>query len=154
VDVIEDINPNSSQLHKYILTTTYYFTIWSEAIPLKTINENQVILFLESHIITRFGIPNFLVFDNSKYFSSLKLTEFTLEKNIKVNYSANYYPNGNDLVESTNKNLVKILKKIVNDNQRNWHLTLHNALWDDRVTPKSSIGKSPFFLVYGQEATM
>jgi hypothetical protein len=66
----------------------------------------------------------------------------------------NYYPQGNGLAESTNKNLIKILKKTVNDNQRNWHLALQNALWDDRVTPKSSIGNSPFFLVYGQEATV
>jgi hypothetical protein len=154
LDVIGEINPNSSQLHKYILTTTDYFTRWSEAIPLKTINENQVTSFLESHIITRFGIPDSLVFDNAKYFSSLKLTEFSLEQNIKVKYSTNYYPQGNGLAESTNKNLIKILKKIVNDHQRNWHLTLQNALWDDRVTPKSSIGNSPFFLVYGQEATV
>jgi len=61
-------------------------------IPLKPINENHVVLFLESYIITRFGIPKFLVFDNVKYFSSLKITEFSLERNIKVKYSMNYYP--------------------------------------------------------------
>jgi hypothetical protein len=66
--VIGEINPNSSQLHKYIITTTYYFTRWTEAIPLKTINENQVISFLETFIITRFGVPESLVFDNAKYF--------------------------------------------------------------------------------------
>jgi hypothetical protein len=37
-------------------------------IPLKDINENQVTSFLESHIITRFGIPDSLVFDNAKHF--------------------------------------------------------------------------------------
>ena len=58
------------------------------------------------------------------------------------------------MAKSTNKNLIKILKKIVNNNQRNWHLTLQNALWVDRVTPKSSIGNSPFFLVYEHESTM
>jgi hypothetical protein len=46
VGCYREINPNSSQLHKYILTTTDYFTRWSEAIPLKTINENQVICSL------------------------------------------------------------------------------------------------------------
>jgi hypothetical protein len=108
--------------------------------------------FLESHIITRFEIPESLVFDNAKDFSSLKLTEFSLEQNIKVKYSTNYYPQGNGLADSTNKNLIKILKKIVNDHQINWHLALQKALWVGRVTPKSSIGNSPFFLVYGQES--
>jgi hypothetical protein len=68
LDVIGEINPNSSQLHKYILTATYYFTRWTEAIPLKVVNENQVISFLESYIVTRFGVPESLVFDNAKYF--------------------------------------------------------------------------------------
>jgi hypothetical protein len=31
LDVIGEINPNSSQLHKYILTTTNYFTRWTES---------------------------------------------------------------------------------------------------------------------------
>jgi len=78
-----------------------------------------VILFLESHIITRFGVLELLVFDKEKYFSSLKLTEFSLERNIKVKYSKNYYPQGNVLEESTNKNLINILKKTINEHQRN-----------------------------------
>jgi hypothetical protein len=43
---------------------------------------------------------------------------------------------------------------MVVDNQRNWHNLLHNALWDDRVTPKEAIGNSPYFLVYGHEAIL
>jgi len=57
------------------------------------------------------------------------------------------------LVESTNKNLINILKKIVNNHQRNWHLSLQNSLWDNIVNPKSSIGNYPFFSLYRQEAT-
>jgi hypothetical protein len=92
LDIIGEINPNSSQLHKYILKATDYFTRWTEAIPLKVVNEDQVISFLNSHIVTRFGVPQSLVFDNEKYFSSLKLTEYALENNIKMKYAANYYP--------------------------------------------------------------
>jgi hypothetical protein len=82
------------------------------------------------------------------------LTEFSLDKGIILRYSANYYPQGNGVAESTNKNLVRILKKTVVENHRNWHNALHNALWDDRVTPKESLGNSPYFLVYGQEAIL
>jgi len=119
--VIGEINPKSFQLHKYILIAMNYFTIWIESIPLKAINGNQVISFLDSFIITRFGIPKSLVFDHSKYFSSLKLTEYDIDKNIKIKYSTNYYPQGNGLVESTNKNLIKILKRTVTKHQMNWN---------------------------------
>ena len=42
IDIIEEINPNSSLKHKYILTVTDYFTIWVEAIPLRKVNEDAV----------------------------------------------------------------------------------------------------------------
>ena len=110
--------------------------------------------FLQNHIMARFGVPISLVFYNASYFSSIKLTAFANENRIKLHYSANYYPQGNDLVESTNKNLIRILKKTVKENQRSWHLDFPNALWDDRVTPKNSLGVSPYTLVYGKEAIL
>jgi hypothetical protein len=153
-DIIGEITPSSSKLHKYILTATNYFTRWVEAIPLTHVNEKVVIQFIEQQLITRFGVPSVLVFDNAAYFSSTLLTEFSLDKGIIIKYSANYYPQGNGVAKSTNKNLVRILKKMVTDNQRNWHNQLHNALWADRVTPKEAIGNSPYFLVYEQEVIL
>ena len=66
--------------------------------------------------MTRFGDPVSLVFDHAKYFSSIKLTTFAHDKGIKLHYSANYYPQGNGLDESSNKNLIRILKKTVVEN--------------------------------------
>ena len=92
LDVVGEINLNSLKLHKYILTAPDYFSKWNEAIPLKVINGNKVIQFLQWNIVTRFGVPNCLVFDNEKDFSSLKIVEFALKYNINLKYSANYYP--------------------------------------------------------------
>ena len=58
------------------------------------------------------------------------------------------------MAESTNKNLIRILEKIVIENKRSWHLALTNALWPDRVTPKNSLGVSPYTLVYGKEVVL
>ena len=113
IDIIGEIKPNSSLQHKYILTATDYFTIWVEAILLRKVNENVVMDFLQDHIMTRFGVPISLVFDNATYFSSIRLTAFVNERGIKLHYSANYYPQGNGLEESTNKNLIRILKKTI-----------------------------------------
>ena len=92
LDVVGEINTNSSTLHKYILTSIDYFSIWNKAIPLKVINDTEVIQVLQWKIVTRFGVPNYLVFDNAKYFSSLKIVEFSLKYNINIKYSTNYYP--------------------------------------------------------------
>ena len=71
--MVGEINPNYSKLHKYILTTIDYFTRWTKAIPLKNVNDNEVIQFLLRNIISKFGDPNTFVFDNSTYFSPLKI---------------------------------------------------------------------------------
>ena len=76
-------------------------------------NEDAVMDFLQDHIMTRFGVPISLVFYNAYYFSSIKMTTFENEKEIKLHYSTNYYLQGNGLVESTNKNLIRILKKTI-----------------------------------------
>ena len=51
IDIIGPINPPSSKQHKYIINATDYFTRWVEVAPLRVVNTNQVILFLESFII-------------------------------------------------------------------------------------------------------
>jgi hypothetical protein len=111
--------------------------------PLTHVNEKVVVQVIEQHIVTRFGVPSVLVFDNTAYISSTLLTEFALDIGIILNYYSNYYLHGNGVFESTNKNLIQILKKTVLENHQNWHNALHNALWADRVTPKEYLGNSP-----------
>ena len=48
IDVIREIDPNSSLQHKYILTATDYFTRWVEAIPLRKVNEDAVRTFCKT----------------------------------------------------------------------------------------------------------
>ena len=132
------------------MTATDYFTRWVEAIPLQKVNEDVVMDFLQNHIMTRFGVPISQVFDNTSYFSFIELTAFANESRIKIHYYANYYLEGNGLAESTNKNLIRILKKIVIENQRSWHLAFINALWANTFTPNNSLGVSPYTLVYGK----
>ena len=82
------------------------------------------------------------------------MTEFALKRGFKLKYSANYYPQGNGLAESTNKNLIRIIKRTIDQNHINWHKYLIYALWVDRITQKASIGTSPFNLVYGKEVVL
>ena len=68
LDIVGEINLNSLKLHKYFLTVTDCFSKWIEAIPLKAINDIEVIQFLQGNIVTRLGVPNCLVFDNANIF--------------------------------------------------------------------------------------
>jgi hypothetical protein len=55
-------------------------------------------------------------------------------------------------VESSNKIMIKLIKRLLEDNERAWDSKLEFSLWADWVTTKGSLGISPFQLVYGTEA--
>ena len=79
------------------------------------------------------------------------MVKFCSDYNIILSHSATYYPKGNGLVESSNKSLVRIIKKLLQDNKKYWHSKLKFVLWEDMVSTKKSIGTSPFQLVYGTD---
>ena len=111
----------------------------------------MVIKFLTENIFTRFGCPHKLVIENSASFRAKQLVDMCDSMGIKLAHSTSYYPQGNGLAESSNKSLIRIIKKLLEDNKKNWDSKLKYALWVDRVTIKKSIGNSPFKLVYGTE---
>jgi len=149
LDFIGEINPHSSGQHKWILVATDYFTKWIEAIPTKNSSHQVVIKFLNDNIFTRFGCPTKLVTDNVAVFKAKELMDMTESMGIQVVHSTSYYPQGNGLAESSNKSLVRVIKKLLEDNKKSWDSKLKFSLWADQVTIKKSIGNSPFKLVYG-----
>ncbi|XP_015081341.1 uncharacterized protein LOC107024945 [Solanum pennellii] len=56
----------------------------------------------------------------------------------------------NGTVEAANKNIKKILRKMI-DNHRRWHEMFPYALLGYRMTVRTSIGFTPYLLVYGTE---
>ncbi|XP_070005023.1 uncharacterized protein [Nicotiana sylvestris] len=63
-----------------------------------------------------------------------------------------YHPSGNGQAESTNKTIIRNLKKRLNDAKGKWREILAEVLWACQTTIKSSKGATPFSLVYGTEA--
>ena len=151
LDFIGEIHPVSSAHHRWILTGADYFTKWIEVIPDRQATNTVIIQFLESNILSRFGCPCKIVTDNATAFRSKKMINFCDRYNMMLGHSTTYYPQGNDLAESSNKSLVNIIKKMLEANKINWHRKLINALWADRVSSKKSIGMWPFELVYGTD---
>jgi hypothetical protein len=152
LDFIGEIHPPSSGQHRWILVATDYFTKWIEAIPTRNANHTVIINFLQENIFARFGCPKRIVTDNAAAFKDKHLVKLCEELGIQLVHSTAYYPQGNGLAESSNKSLVRIIKKLLEQNARGWDSKLKFALWADRVTCKKSIGTSPFKLVYGTEA--
>ena len=79
LDFIGPINLPSLIGHRFILTAIDYCTRWTEAEAFQNCTTQIVTSFLENHIVTRFGMPFFLVCDNATSFASLILTQWALE---------------------------------------------------------------------------
>jgi hypothetical protein len=113
LDFIREINTSSYGKHKWILTTIYYFTKWIESIPTWNATDKVIMEFLQGHIFSRFGCPKKLVTDNAQDFKSNSMIDFCNKYNIKLVHYTPYYPQGNGLAESSNKSLIRIIKKLL-----------------------------------------
>nr|XP_033514755.1 uncharacterized protein LOC117279370 [Nicotiana tomentosiformis] len=100
----------------------------------------------------RFGIPKDIVYDNGPQFTGTKVTKFLEDLKIKRITSSPYHLSANGQAESTNKVIIRNLKKRLETAKGKWHEELSGVLWAYRTTAKSRTGETPFYLVYEAEA--
>ena len=128
LDFIGQINSPSSKEHCFVLVATDYFTKLTEAVSLKNMTHREVIEFITEHIIHRFGIPQTLTTDQSSSFISKEVRDFAESYKIKILNSSPYYAQANGQAESSNKILIKLIKKKIEENPRRWHEVLSEPL--------------------------
>ncbi|XP_070008779.1 uncharacterized protein [Nicotiana sylvestris] len=115
------------------------------------VQEKEVRDFIWRNIICRFGVPKEIIYDNGPQFIGVQITKFFHSWQIKRIALTPYHPVGNGQAESTNKVIINNLKKQLEESKGNWPKVLPGVLWAYRTTAKTSIGETPFSLVYGAE---
>ena len=144
LDFIGQIHPASSKGHRFVLVATDYFTKWTEAVPLKNMTHKEVISFVLEHIIHRFGIPQTLTSDQGASFMSHQFREFAESFRIKLLNSSPYYAQTNGQAESSNKTLIKLIKKKIKEHPKRWHEVLSEALWAHRISRHGATRVTPY----------
>ncbi|MCO5558467.1 hypothetical protein L7F22_012051 [Adiantum nelumboides] len=155
IDFVGPIAPPVYKTHTlYIIVATDYLTKWAEAKAIAKNDAKMTAQFLYENIFTRYGLPIEIVSDRGTHFIN-DVLEFLLDEFMVIHRkSAPYHPQANGQAKSTNKILVTILTKVVNDSRADWDQKLHLALWAYRVAFKTSIGMIPFNMVYGIQAIL
>ena len=151
IDVIGPINPKASNGHRFILVAIDYFTKWIEASSYASISQKVFVRFLKRDIICRYGIPERVITDNAPNLNGTEVQKLCESFKIKHHNSTPYRPQMNGAVEAANKNIKKIIAKMV-VNYKDWHEMLPYALHAYRTNIRSSTGATPYSLVYGMEA--
>src|SRR6185436_12589969 len=126
----------------------------TKVVPLKNMTHREVIEFITEHIIHRFGIPQTLTTDQGSSFISKEVREFAESYKIKILNSSPYYAQANGQAESSNKILIRLIKKKIEEHPRRWHEVLSEALWAHHISRHGATKITPFELVYGQEAVL
>lgn len=73
----------ASRGRRYVLVAVDYFTKWMEVEAVKNIKTYDVKEFIWRNVITRYGVPQSIVFDNSLPFKTPKLKDWVTEHGIK-----------------------------------------------------------------------
>jgi hypothetical protein len=137
--------------HRYVLMAMDYFTKWVEAVPLKRMTHCEVVNFVQEHLVYRFGILHILMTDQGPSFMVKQFKVFASSLGIKLLNSSSYYAQANGQAEASNKILIGLIKKKIDEKPRRWHEVLPEALWAYRASKHGAIKVTPFKLVYGQE---
>ena len=109
--------------------------------------------FVCNNLICRFGIPESIITDNGANLNSHLMRDICEQFKITHRNSTSYRPQMNRAVEAANRNIKKVLRKMI-DKQRSWHEMLPYALLGYRTTVRTSIGAAPYLLMYGTEAVI
>ena len=87
-------------------------------------------------------------------FTREEMKDFAEDYGIKLINSTPHYPQANGQAEASNKILIAILQKMIEENPRDWHRILSETLWAYRTSKRSATGVSPFSLTFGHDAVL
>jgi len=113
IDVIGAIEPKISNGHRSILVAIDYFTKWVEAAFYANVTRKVVTKFIKRELICRYGLPSKIITDNATNLNNQMMTELCEGFKIQHHNSSPYHPKMNGVVKAANKNIKKIVQKMV-----------------------------------------
>ena len=131
-------NPTSARGRGYIIVDIDYFTKWVEVMSTYVEDGKTSTLFLFNHVISRFGVLQAIVTNHKSHFCNQMMAELSAKLGFRHEKSTLYYLQANGQVETINKVLNTILRRMVGDHKSNWNLTLFSALWVYRTLVKTT----------------
>ncbi|VFQ89214.1 unnamed protein product [Cuscuta campestris] len=144
--------PKGAGQARWIVVAIDYFTKWVEAEPLAGITGRQMIDFVGTNTLCRFGVPKQIISDNGTQFEEAEFQDFLKTWGIQHTKVFVAYPQANGQVENVNRTIIDgIKKKLLSEGTKSVE-ELPRILWTYRTTPRRATGDTPFGLAYGFEA--
>uniref|UniRef100_A0A131XKF8 RNA-directed DNA polymerase n=1 Tax=Hyalomma excavatum TaxID=257692 RepID=A0A131XKF8_9ACAR len=149
IDIIGPLSPTSTKGNRFILTTVDCATRYPDAVALPSIETERIAEALVK-MFSRVGIPREIVSDRGRSFTSGLMKELSRLLSFQQLPITPYHPMANGLVERFNGTLKQMIRRMCQESPKNWDRYLAPLLFAYREVPQSSLGFSPFDLLYGR----
>ncbi|KAK8776894.1 hypothetical protein V5799_029762 [Amblyomma americanum] len=101
-------------------------------------------------MFSRYGVPKEMLTDRGSNFTSDLMKEVSRLMSLKQLLTTPYHPMCNGLVERFNGTIKHMMKKMCKERPADWDRYLPALLFAYREVPQSSLGLSPFEMLYGR----
>jgi len=145
--------PVTESGNKYLLTFVDNFTRFCEAIPIAKQDTETIAREFVVRIITQFGVPRRLLTEQGANFTSALIKETCKLLKIQKLQTSSYNPQANGICERMHKLLIDMISHFVKKDARNWDEYVPYAVMAYRAMPHCSTKYSPYYLVFGRDAT-
>jgi len=130
-----------------------YLTKWPEAKAVSNATAEETEKFIYEDIICWHGCPQIILSDRGTHFNNQVIKKLVDRFQIKHLLSTPYHPQTNGLVERFNRTLCESLAKLL-DKSTEWDKLISSVLFAYRTSKHSTMKITPFYLIYGRDATL
>jgi len=141
--------PTSEEGHEYFLTYVDVMSALTLLRPLKT-KDMQAVTEVLWQIFAEYGPPKIMQADNGSEFVNKLLSQLGQMLGIEQRLISAYHPSANGLVERTNGEAGRLLKKIMMSDHAHWQKYLPAVQMALNLRIQDRTGSSPFVVAHGR----
>lgn len=150
IDAIGVFN-RSDKNNCYCITAICELSRFLFVIPVPDLSTETIAEALVFNIFNIFGLCRYMVTDNGASFSSELLKRIAKHYKINQIFCTVYHPQSNGVIERSHHTIKTMIKSFLNDQLNNWDELLKFAVASYNFNYQSSIGTSPYSVMFGRE---
>jgi hypothetical protein len=153
MDIMGPLVESGRERNQYILVMGEYLTRYVITAPMPDQTAETVARTFVNNVVLIHGVPETVLTDQGTNFQSELMNIMYKQYGITRLKTTAYRPQCDGMVERVNRTLADIIASYVSKEPTTWSDFLPSATFAYNTAVHSSTGYTPFYLMYGREAT-